>query len=215
MHGRAVEAVRGVRAAHAAGVGPAVDRRAEHEVVDQELRAPVEELGQRLRSVLGLEAVRLLDRDPRQLLPLAGELVAPTGELLLLRQQRDAGGQPLLASSGLHDPISIDGEPPPGWVSPGTLAGDTPTQTTSATNATASGVASRAPCGSTFSAKIATATSAIQKRLITPSTNKTAIRPPEQPTQSRPCASPLRRALSGCPARRQRRRLLCFKGVSS
>jgi hypothetical protein len=97
MDGGPGEAVCGVRAADAAGVRPAVDGRAEHEVVDQQLRAPVEELGQRLRPVLGLEAVVLLDRDPRQLLPLPGELVASAGELLLLGEEFDAGGQPLLA----------------------------------------------------------------------------------------------------------------------
>jgi hypothetical protein len=45
-------------------------------VVDQELRVPLEQLDKRLRSVLGLEVVLLLDRDPRQRLPLAGKLVA-------------------------------------------------------------------------------------------------------------------------------------------
>src|SRR5262249_36634477 len=116
---------------------------------------------------------------------------------------------------GLHDPISIVGEPPPGWVSPGTLAGETPTQTPSATNATASGVANRAPCDTTFSAKITTVSRAIQNRLITPSTSKTAISAPEQTTQSRPWASPLRSGLSGCLALRQRRRLQRFNGVTS
>jgi hypothetical protein len=42
----------------------------EHEVVDEQLRASFEQLGQRLRPVLGREPVLLLDRDPRQLAPL-------------------------------------------------------------------------------------------------------------------------------------------------
>jgi hypothetical protein len=48
-------------------------------VIDEKLRAPVEQLGKRFRSVVGLEAVVLLDRDPRQLAPLAGELIAAVG----------------------------------------------------------------------------------------------------------------------------------------
>src|SRR5436190_1153004 len=66
-------------------------RRAEHEVVDEQLRATVEELGERLRPRLGLEAVVLLDRHPGKLPPLPRELVAATGELLLLREQLLAG----------------------------------------------------------------------------------------------------------------------------
>ena len=83
----------------------------------------------------------------------------------------------------------------PARSSPGTVAGETATQIPRATSATATTGASRGPCGRTFSAKITTATTAIQKRLITPSTKSTAISAPEQPTQSRPCARPLRNAL--------------------
>src|SRR5207302_299411 len=104
------------------------------------------------------------------------------------RERRAAGGQvgevadlvdehrPAVA----HALISIEGDPP-GSVSPGTLAGDTATQIPRATSATARTGASRGPRGRTFSAKIATATTAIQNRLITPSTNRTAIMAPEQP----------------------------------
>src|SRR6185503_15248977 len=91
-------------------------------------------------------------------------------------------------------PICIDGEPP-GSVRPGTVAGDTATQIPSTTSATATAGISREPRGSTFSAKITTAITAIQNRLITPSTNSTAISAPEQPTQSRPCGMPLPVAL--------------------
>jgi hypothetical protein len=61
------------------------------------MRAPVEEVGKRLRAVVGLEGVVLLDSDPRQRLPPASELVALAGELLLLGQKRDSRGQPVLA----------------------------------------------------------------------------------------------------------------------
>src|SRR5439155_16550027 len=66
-------------------------RRAEHEVVDEQLRATVEELGERLRPRLGLEAVVLLDRYPGEFPPLPRELVAASGELLLFREQLLAG----------------------------------------------------------------------------------------------------------------------------
>jgi hypothetical protein len=45
---------------------------AEHEVVDEQLGAAVEELGQGLLPVVRLEDVLLLDRDPGQLLAPAG-----------------------------------------------------------------------------------------------------------------------------------------------
>src|SRR5205823_1418053 len=86
-----------VRAAGTARIRPALDSRAEHEVVDEQLRVPVEEVGQRLRPVIGLEAVALPDADPRQRLPLPSELVAATCELFLLCQERCPGREPLLA----------------------------------------------------------------------------------------------------------------------
>src|SRR5881394_4658190 len=71
-------------------------RRAEHEVVDEQLRPTVEELGERLRPGLGLEAVVLLYRHPGELSPLARQLVAAARELLLLREQLLAGRIELL-----------------------------------------------------------------------------------------------------------------------
>jgi hypothetical protein len=49
---------------------------AEHEVVDDELRPAVEEVGKRLPPVLGVEAVALLHRHPWQFPAAACELVA-------------------------------------------------------------------------------------------------------------------------------------------
>src|SRR5438105_4556346 len=63
----------------------------EHQVVDEQLRAPLEQLGQRFWPVLGLEPVLLLDRNPRQLAPM---LLDAPGVLL----QFPLGGQQLLAS---------------------------------------------------------------------------------------------------------------------
>jgi hypothetical protein len=61
--------------------------RAEHEVVDHELRAAVEQLRQRARAVVCVEAVLLLDSDPGQLAPLPCQLVTQAGVLLLASEQ--------------------------------------------------------------------------------------------------------------------------------
>src|SRR5439155_27231053 len=79
-----------------------LEGRSEHEVIDQQLSAAVEEVGQGLRALLGLEAVLLLDRDPGQPAPLLGQLVAPAGELLLLLQQLVALRLPLVLRA---DPV--------------------------------------------------------------------------------------------------------------
>src|SRR5712692_4683467 len=66
----------------------------------QKLGAPVEQLGERLRTRVGVEAVLLFDRHPWQLATLPGELVARPRELLLARQQLLSGGVALLARTG-------------------------------------------------------------------------------------------------------------------
>jgi outer membrane protein assembly factor BamB len=57
-------------------------------VVDEELRASPEEVGQRAASLVGLESIRLVDSNPRQLLPPPRQLVAAARELLLLFEDR-------------------------------------------------------------------------------------------------------------------------------
>src|SRR3954447_2154156 len=79
----------------AGGVG-----RAEHEVVDEELRAAVEQVRQGLRPLVGLEAVLLLDLHPGQLATPLCELVTAAGVLLLEPKQLLAGLVPLLARPG-------------------------------------------------------------------------------------------------------------------
>src|SRR3954447_22442348 len=96
MREEAVDAVGHRRAGGAAGGV----RRAEHEVVDEELRAAPEQVRQRLRPFIGIEAVLLLDLDPGQLATPARELVTAAGGLLLEPQQLLAGLLPLLASPG-------------------------------------------------------------------------------------------------------------------
>src|SRR5918995_5311809 len=97
MRQDAVDGVRARRAHWAAGLVA----RAEHEVVDEELGATVEELRQVLRALVGLEPVPLLDRDPRQLAALPCELVAHPGVFLLASQQLLAGRLPFLAAADL------------------------------------------------------------------------------------------------------------------
>jgi len=70
-----------------------------HEVVDEQLRATVEQLAQRFPAVVGVELVLLVDPDPRQLAALSRQLVAAARQLLLLLEQLDALDEPLLACS--------------------------------------------------------------------------------------------------------------------
>src|SRR2546423_11663238 len=87
----AVETVRDRRAGRTSRrvVGP------EHEVVDEELRAPSEEVCQRGAPLVGVESVLLVDPDPRQLLPSPRQLVALPRQLLLRLQQLEPRRQPL------------------------------------------------------------------------------------------------------------------------
>src|ERR1700745_302395 len=87
----AVEAVRDRRAGRTPRrvVGP------EHEVVDEELRAPSEEVCQRGAPCIGLESVLLVDPDPRQLLSPPRQLVAAPCQLLLRLEQLQPRCEPL------------------------------------------------------------------------------------------------------------------------
>ena len=68
--------------------------RIEHEVVDQQLAAVLEEVEQADRAFLPLEHVLLVDLDHRQPAPLGVHRVPLPGELLLGLQQPQAGGEP-------------------------------------------------------------------------------------------------------------------------
>jgi hypothetical protein len=108
VHHAAVEVVGDHRAPDAAGVPVG----AEHEVVDEQLRASVEELREGLGPVVGLERVRLVDSHPWQLAAHARELVAAPGVFLLEPQQLNACRSPLFTRSGLasrHDVRSLLG----------------------------------------------------------------------------------------------------------
>jgi hypothetical protein len=92
-------------------VEPVRDRRAgrtprrvlghEHEVVDEELRAPSEEVCQRGAPFINLESVLLVHPDPGQLLPPLRQLVAMPRQRLLGLEKLQPGRKPLFTRSGL------------------------------------------------------------------------------------------------------------------
>src|SRR5262245_1335611 len=88
-----------------AALASLVPLRREHEVIDGELTPRAEELGERRLPARALEDVRLVDPFPRQLPPLPAELVAEPGELLLLGEEGNARGDPLLVRDDgvIHD----------------------------------------------------------------------------------------------------------------
>jgi hypothetical protein len=61
--------------------------RSEHEMLDDQLAASAEQIGEGFLPVRPIEDIGLLDLDPRQCPPLAAELVAQAGELLFLAQK--------------------------------------------------------------------------------------------------------------------------------
>src|SRR3989454_1275293 len=86
----------------------------EHEVIDDQLAAAGEQVGQRLLPVHAVERVGLFDALPRQRLPLPIQLVLGAGERLLAGEQRGTRGEPLVVRDdgmvaelvGCHGPAS-------------------------------------------------------------------------------------------------------------
>jgi hypothetical protein len=68
-------------------------------VVDQQLGATVKELRQGPLTLVRVQAVLLLDRQPGKFTSLASQLVAATRVLLLLGEQRIAYGLPLIGDT--------------------------------------------------------------------------------------------------------------------
>jgi hypothetical protein len=106
-HARPLARVRGrVGAAH----GREQDVvRPEHEVVDEELRAPSEEVCQRGAPIVGIESIRFVDVNPRQRLTPPRQLVAAPGELFLRLEQLEPSCEPFLSTSYLvlHRSVSF------------------------------------------------------------------------------------------------------------
>src|SRR6202165_6064494 len=95
-------AVEPVAQAGAAGAGAERVVGAEHDVVGEQLRAPVEELGQGLLAVLGVELVLLLDPDPGQIATRFRDLLVSLPPPGLGLGALPPGPLPFLASS---DPV--------------------------------------------------------------------------------------------------------------
>src|SRR3954468_23850004 len=96
MHERAAELVAQARAA---GTGAQLVVGPVHDVVGEQLRAAVEQLGQRLLPVLGVELVLLLHRHPGKPAALLGDLAGQLGVLGLQGRKLIAGGLPFLVRS--------------------------------------------------------------------------------------------------------------------
>src|SRR5262245_9492349 len=64
-------------------------------MIDDQLAASGEEVGERLRAVRPVEHVTFFDLNPGQVAPLGAQLITQPGELLLPRQMGLAGDKPL------------------------------------------------------------------------------------------------------------------------
>src|SRR2546423_4376034 len=96
MDARGVELIAQVRTPRAGAelvIGP------EHDVVGEELRAAVEELGERALPVIGVELVLLLHRDPGKLTSLLCRLLAELRVIGLELRKFIASYPPFLAGS--------------------------------------------------------------------------------------------------------------------
>ena len=72
----------------------------EHEVVDEQLRASSEQIGERRGALVGVEDVVIVDAYPWEILSLPCQFVAAPGQLLLGYEQVQPGREPLFTSSG-------------------------------------------------------------------------------------------------------------------
>jgi hypothetical protein len=95
VDGNAVEPIRDRRTGRASRfvVGP------EHEVINEKLRAPLEEIRERGAALVGVESIGLVDSHPRQRLSLPRQFVAASREVFLRIKQLEPRGQPLFMCS--------------------------------------------------------------------------------------------------------------------
>src|SRR5260221_9035850 len=76
--------------------------RTEHEMLDDQLAASVEQLSQRLPALWAVEYIGLVDLEPGQHAPVRAQAVALPGKLLLLDEMLPMLGQPLIPR---HDSV--------------------------------------------------------------------------------------------------------------
>jgi hypothetical protein len=70
-----------------------------HEMLNEQLAAPLEKIGQRFPAIRAFEDVVLLDADPGQFAPAGTDLVPQAGESFFLLQEFLAGNEPLLVGN--------------------------------------------------------------------------------------------------------------------
>src|ERR1700730_3095298 len=92
MHECAFDMIDLERAAHATLLPPGT----EHEMFDDQLAAPVEEIAERRLAIRRVEDRRLFDLDPRQLAALPAQLNAQPSKIPLLAQVLLARGEPFV-----------------------------------------------------------------------------------------------------------------------
>jgi hypothetical protein len=76
---------------------PCVPLRAEHEMMDDELIVPAEQVGERLFSLRRVEDISLLDFGPGKGAALGGDEIAQACQRLLVLEMRLARGKPFVA----------------------------------------------------------------------------------------------------------------------
>src|ERR1022692_2176586 len=84
--------------------------RIEHEVIDEHLRTPAEQIAQRRIAVFGREPVVLLNLHPGQVLPPSRKFVAAARQFLFSFEQLEARCEPFLSSAecvGCHHFVSF------------------------------------------------------------------------------------------------------------
>src|SRR5439155_19083128 len=74
--------------------------RAEHEMLDDQLAASLEQIGESFLTIRPVEDITLLDLDPGQCPPLGAQPVAQPGEFLFLAQKLGTRRQPLFLRYG-------------------------------------------------------------------------------------------------------------------
>ncbi len=82
--------------------------RSEHEMVDNQLAASIEQVGQPLLSVWAIELVLFVDLEHRQPAAFGADGISLTGQFLFLNEQPLASDQPVSSRDNLRPTLSCD-----------------------------------------------------------------------------------------------------------